>query len=131
MSANIEIIVKEIVQEINHAAISRATRGLNILRNSALTILSRETYGRRYRYGVASVPQATPNPQSGNLRSKWRQEKSVSQGGNNLRIKLKITSKMFYAVYLQGGTSKMAPRPFIEPIRTHARPQIAALFSNL
>lgn len=131
MAADIEIAVKEIVQEINHAAISRATGGLNILRNSALTVLARETFGRRYRYGIASVPGATPNPQSGNLRKYWRQKKEVSQGGNNLRIKLKISSKMFYSQFLQRGTRKMAPRPFKEPIKNHARPQIAQLFSNL
>ena len=125
---DIEIAVKEIVKEINKAAISRADKGLNILRNSALEVLSKETHGRSYKRGVASVPGATPNPQTGNLRRNWSQRKEI---GGNVRITLKIKSRMFYADFLEHGTRKMAARPYREPIRKAAIPKIKALFSDL
>ena len=125
---DIEVAVREIVKEINAAAKARADRGLNILRNSALEVLSKETHGRRYKRGVASVPGATPNPQAGNLRRDWSQQKIVS---GNIRITLKIKSRMFYADFLEHGTRKMAARPYRERIRKSAIPKIRALYSDL
>lgn len=128
-SSQLEIAVKEHVAEIKREAISRARRGSNILRNSALQVLSQETHGRVYRYGVASVAGATPNPQTGSLRRNW-QELPVAISGD-LRIKIAIRSDVFYQKFLEYGTSKMAPRPHMKKIRDKAKPQIAALFANL
>lgn len=125
---DVAVEVKKMVGQIKRRAITLADEGLVIMRNSALEVLSRETFGRRYRYGVASTPGATPNPQSGDLRRNWSPQKSV---GGNLRITLKITNRMFYAVYLENSTRKMAARPFKEPIKKVARPQILKLYSDL
>ena len=130
--AQLEIAVKKTVEEINRAAVSRARRGTNILRNSALTVLSQETFGRVYRYGVASVPGATPNPQTGNLRRNWRElPVGITGGGGGVRIRIAIHSDIFYQQFLERGTRKMAPRPHMDKIRDKAYPEIANLFSNI
>lgn len=128
-AADVEIAVKEIVKEINDAAISRADRGLNILRNTALEVLGKNGSGRVYRNGhVASAPGQPPAPDTGNLRRNWSQQKLVT---GNTRITLQIKSRMFYFDFLDKGTRKMAPRPIKKPIREKAIPQIKALFASL
>lgn len=131
--AKLEIAVKKHVQEITKSAVSRATRGLNIMRNCALEVLSQETHGRVYSNGrVASTPGATPNPQFGNLRKNWQLlPVAISANGGGVQIRMRIRSDMKYAVFLDKGTRKMAPRPFRQRIQEKAKPKIAQLFSNL
>ena len=131
-AAQLEIEVRKTVQEINVAAISRATRGLNIMRNTALEVLGHDGSGRVYRNGhVASAPGETPAPATGSMRSNWNQQKLIGGNGGGVRIILRMRSQMFYAHFLDEGTRKMAPRPFTKPIEQKARPQVAALFTNL
>lgn len=130
--AQLEIAVKKHVQDITKSAVSRATRGLNIMRNTALEVLAQETHGRVYRYGIASTPGATPNPQTGNLRKNWQTlPTAVGSNGGGVTIKMRIRSDMFYAIFLDKGTSKMAARPFRDKIAQKSKPKIAQLFSNL
>ena len=49
VGADLEIAVRELVNEINAAARSRATRGTNILRNAALEVLGHDGSGRVYK----------------------------------------------------------------------------------
>lgn len=134
-AAQLEIEVKKTVEEINAAAISRGDRALNVMRNSALTVLSKDGSGRAYKRGdgvhIASAPGETPAPDLGNLRKDWQQRKLAGSNGGGVRIRLQIRSEHFYANYLEFGTRKMAPRKFRDKIRDHAMPQIATLFSNL
>lgn len=119
---------------INRQVLSRARRGTNILRNSAMTVLGQDGSGRRYRNGhVASAPGQPPAPDTGNLRRNWR-EQSFAQAnglGRGVDIRLRITSDVPYAKYLEFGTRKMAPRPFREKIRSKARPEIESLFAGI
>ena len=49
-------------------------------------------------------------------------------GGNGV---FGIQSGMYYAGYLEHGTSKMAARPYVEKVKEAAMPEILALFSEL
>ena len=97
---------------INRQVLSRARRGTNILRNSAMTVLGQDGTGRRYRNGhVASAPGQPPAPDLGNLRRNWR-EQSFAQAnglGRGVDIRLRITSDVPYAKYLEFGTRKLQP----------------------
>ena len=119
---------------INRQVLSRARRGTNILRNSAMTVLGQDGSGRRYRNGhVASAPGQPPAPDTGNLRRNWR-EQSFAQAnglGRGVDIRLRITGDVPYAKYLEFGTRKMAARPFREKIRSKARPEIESLFAGI
>ena len=128
-AADLEVAVKEIVQGINAAAISRADRGLNIMRNAALIVLGQDGSGRTYRNGhVASAPGQPPAPDKGNLRRNWQQRKYIT---GKVRITLQMKSRMFYAGFLEYGTKKMSARPFHDRIKQKALPEIQALYSNL
>lgn len=131
MAADIEVAVRQIVQEINAAALSRADRGLNLLRNAALDVLGHDGSGRVYRGHVASAPGEPPAPQFSSLRNNWNQQKLAQGNGGGVRIILRIKSKMHYAGYLEHGTSRMLPRPYHDRIKNKAKPQIASLFSSL
>ncbi len=128
----LEIEVKATVKEIEAAAISRATRGTNIMRNAAIEILGQDGGGRVYRGHVASAPGQPPAPDTGSLRDNWQEYAPiVSVGLGGVRIQLKIRSQMLYAGYLDRGTRKMKPRPFREKIREKSIPQVAALFGSI
>ena len=127
-ATDLEVAVRKIVQDINAAAISRADRSLNIMRNAALEVLGQDGSGRRYGKHVASAPGQPPAPDKGNLRRNWQQRKYIS---GNVRIVLELKSRTFYAGFLEHGTKKMSARPFHDRIKQKALPEIKALYSNL
>ena len=119
---------------INRAVVARAVRGTNILRNAAKEILGQNGSGRVYKNGhVASAPGQPPAPDTGNLRRNWREQSAVQANGlgRGLDVRLRITSDVPYAKFLEFGTRKMAARPFREKIKTRAQPEIAALFAGI
>lgn len=131
-SGQLEIEVRKCVKEINAAAISRADRGLNIMRNTALEVLGHDGSGRTYRNGhVASAPGQPPAPDTGSLRRNWSQQKLISGNGGGVRIIMRLRSMMKYASYLDPGTKYIAQRPFRKPIKEKSKPKIAALFSSI
>jgi len=129
----VEIEVRNIVMQINRAAVSRGVRGVNLLRSAALEVLGQDGNGRRYGRHVASAPGQPPAPDTGNLRRNWRQ-KVYAHGngmGNGVRVHMQITSQMEYDRYQEFGTRFIAPRPHRERIKTKARPEIVALFASI
>ena len=131
----IEAEVAREVGAINRQVLSRARRGTNVLRNAAMEVLGQNGSGRRYRNGhVASAPGQPPAPDTGNLRRNWRESQFVHPNGlgRGIDVKLQIKSDTFYAKFLEHGTSRgLAPRPFVERIKTKARPQIESLFAGI
>lgn len=122
------------VQAINRQVLSRAVHGTKILRNSASEVLGHDGSGRRYRNGhVASSPGQPPAPDTGHLRRSWRESSMAKANGlgRGISVLLRITSDTPYAIYLNEGTSRMRPRPFIERIKTRATPKIVALFNSI
>lgn len=132
-AAQLEIEVTKIVFEVNQAALSRATRGLNIMRNTALEVLGHDGTGRRYGKHIASAPGEAPAPEFGNLRDKWHEQPLAAPNGKGkgIRVTMRMKSKMPYAQYLDPGTKYIAQRPYVKPIEDKARPPIEALFANI
>lgn len=130
----IESEVAAEVGRINREIISRAVRGTVIMRNAAFQVLGQDGTGRRYKNGhVASSPGSPPASDSGNLRRNWREQSFVSANGfgHGVDCRLRITSDTKYADYLEHGTKFIAPRPFVERIKTKALPELQSLFSGV
>lgn len=132
-AAQLEIEVTKIVFEVNQRAEANATRGLNIMRNTALEVLGHDGTGRRYGKHIASAPGEPPAPDKGNLRDKWHEQTLAAPNGkgNGIRVTMRMKSKMFYQKFLEFGTRRMAPRPHVKRIEDKARPPIEALFANI
>ena len=132
-AAQLEIEVSRVVFEVNQAALSRATRGLNIMRNTALEVLGKDGSGRRYGKHIASAPGEAPAPDKGNLRDKWQEQSlaAPSGKGKGIRVTMRMKSKMPYAKYLDPGTRYIAQRPYVKPIEDKARPEVEALFFSI
>lgn len=113
---------------------TRCPRGSNALRNAELDVLSGQRSGARYRkatkgkrYYTASAPGEPPARRTGFLRTSWT---SFSSGGGS-SCSFGIRSNMHYSGYLEHGTSKMAPRPFVDKIIEKAEPEIYRIFGEV
>ncbi|MDE6516945.1 MAG: hypothetical protein K2L18_03730 [Acetatifactor sp.] len=150
--------VKEQVAEINRKVISRGTRAVNAMRNAELRVLKGQRSGRVYKkpgtYGRASTatkallgeyghrlkggqlyrasaPGEPPARRTGNLRMHWNgQVKSESSSGQGVAITAELESQESYAVHLEHGTPKIAPRPFVERIKQEAMPEIKKIYGE-
>lgn len=130
--------VSEMTADINRQVISRGTRAVNALRNAELEVLKGQRSGRIYRKPhtksatyTASAPGEPPARRTGNLRLHWNgtvKTGSASKGG--VEVIAELESQEAYAGYLENGTSKMAPRPFVERIKEKAQPEIAKIYSE-
>ena len=111
---------------------------MNELRNAELEVLSGQRGGKVYRKPhtkratyTASAPGEPPARRTGNLRLHWNGEVkggAASAGGTSITVELE--SQEHYAGYLENGTSKMAPRPFVDKIKEKAAPEIKRIFSE-
>ena len=129
--------VSEAAAGISRQAASRGVRAVNALRNAELNVLKGQRSGKRYRkypyksMYTASAPGEPPARRTGNLRLHWNGQvkKSVSSG-NGVEIIAELESQEPYAAALENGTSKMAPRPFVEKIKEEAAPEIQRIYSE-
>ena len=88
----------------------------------------RKPYTKKATY-TASAPGEPPARRTGNLRMHWNgQVKSKKSSGGGAAIVAQLESQEKYAVLLEEGTSKMAPRPFAEKIVEKARPEVEKIF---
>lgn len=132
----LKVEMDEVVQSMNKQARSRARRSTNVLRNSALDVLSGAGHGRTYRLPnekgtyVASAPGETPAVRLGDLRKKWRQYSLAKGMADGVQITARIKSDMPYSDYLDEGTSKMAARPYKQKIIDDAKPQIIRIYGK-
>lgn len=134
----IRATVKGQVTEINRQVVSRGVRAVNAIRNAELNVLKGQRSGKVYRKPytkkatyTASAPGEPPARRTGNLRMHWNGEvKSGAASGNGVKVVAALESKEPYAGYLENGTSKMAPRPFVEKIKEEAAPEIQKIFGG-
>ena len=117
----IQAAVNSITERVAQQIVSRGTRAVNELRNSAVEVLTNPS---------PSAPGNPPGVRSGNLRSNWTGSVEGGGGGGLVSITPTITSNAHYAGYLEHGTSKMAARPFKDKIAEQALPGIRAIYSE-
>lgn len=129
--------VSEAAAGISRQAASRGVRAVNALRNAELNVLKGQRSGKRYRkypyksMYTASAPGESPARRTGNLRLHWNgQVKKGVSSGNGVEIIAELESQEPYAAALENGTSKMAPRPFVEKIKEEAAPEIQRIYSE-
>lgn len=128
--------VGEMTARVNRQVLSRGTRGVNQLRNAELEVLRGQGSGRVYRKPhskatyTASAPGEPPARRTGNLRLHWNGNVKGGASGGGTSITLELESAEHYAGFLEHGTSKMAPRPYVERITQKALPAIRAIFNE-
>ncbi len=127
--------VKGQVARIDRQVLSRGTRAVNALRTAELEVLKGQRSGRVYRKYpykttyTASAPGEPPARRTGNLRMHWNgQVKTGKSFGGGIIVTAVLESGEKYAAALEKGTSKMAPRPFVERIKEKAMPEIEKIY---
>lgn len=134
--AAVRAVVQEKVKGITREAVSRGVRAVNAIRNAELDVLKGQRSGRRYRrYPFkttyqASAPGEPPARRTGNLRMHWNGRVKTSNVSDGVLITAELESQEEYAVYLEKGRG-MAPRPFVEPIKEKALPEIQRIYQHL
>lgn len=138
---------QKIVQHVKQQIKVRSYRASNELRNAAMRVLRGQRSGRRYRvpytrgnymknrkrqrrharWYIASAPGEPPAMRTGTFRNSWwprpRQEGDTVYAGI-------FTPYGKLAEWLEHGTSKMKPRPYVDPIKAMAFPKIKRIYSE-
>lgn len=134
----IRATVKEQVADINRKVVSRGVRAVNAIRNAELEVLKGQRSGRVYRKPytkratyTASAPGEPPARRTGNLRMHWNgQVKSENSSRGGVVVVAELESQEPYAIHLENGTTRMAPRPFVGKIQENAMPEISRIYSE-
>lgn len=129
--------VKKTVKSINQQVKSRGIRVKNALRNAELEVLKGKRSGRKYRKPLskrmytASAPGEPPARRTGALRLNWTGGvENQTTSGNTVKVTAYIESNTPYAGYLENGTSKIAPRPYVDRIKEKAQPEIERIVNE-
>ena len=117
-------IPAKVVAQVEAELPSRSVRVANALLNAKNEVLRGQGGGRRYGRHQASAPGSPPAVWSGHLR-----DSSFTPLTNDAHLP-GIMSNAKYAGYLEYGTSKMAARPFKQPILDAAQGEIEAIFQE-
>lgn len=138
--SQIDLICQQLVTSIKHQMESRAYVAANELRNAELQVLRGQRGGRIYtvpgtkRKYQASAPGQPPAVRTGVFRLSWQPSAHVIFGSyiSRLESTLQVGSKRSYTLgeLLEGGTSKMAPRPHQDKILEKAEPNIVKIYSR-
>lgn len=135
--ATIKGVVEETIEKVGHQVLSRATRGVNALRNAELNVLKGQRSGKVYRKPYtksatyrASAPGEPPARRTGNLRLHWNGNVKTESVSSGVRVYIQLESQEEYASILEKGTSKMAPRPFVGAIIEKAEPDIRKIYDE-
>lgn len=147
--------VEAATEHIKNQMRGRAYRAANELRNASLLVLRGARSGRRYkvpgtyrrqrdkvtgkmkngRYYTASAPGEPPAMRTGTFQKSWQPTAHYSDAFGEYwsRISSDVTTdngRHNLADLLENGTSRMAPRPFEEPIIEKAMPNIRKIYSE-
>ena len=133
--------VQTTLKGVEKEVASRAYRATNHLRNASLYVLRGQRSGRRYRIPYskktyqASAPGEPPAVRTGVFRLSWGEHVRVERQGKVYRCVSAIENNVKVGKYLLGGlledgTGRMAARPYKQPIRDRAMPQIKELYKK-
>ena len=106
-----------ILPKLESVATQRMTAAANEVRNETIKTLSGNRTGRTYKVPgtqvtyTASAPGEPPAVQTGQLRNSIR-DNVYSEGKS---VKGEVGTELMKGLWLEKGTSKMAPRPWLEP----------------
>ena len=149
----LEQVMEEITDQIRHEMERRSFLAANELRNASHLVLRGQRSGRRYkvpgtykrqrdkadgkmkrgRYYTASAPGEPPAVRTGAFRASWQPTAREVFGSYISRIESDIkTDNGGYTLgeILQGGTSRMAPRPYQDEILEKAKGPILRIYSK-
>jgi len=138
-SEEIKTAVEKMVTKIKQQTCSRGVRAANALRNAELEILKGQRSGRVYRKPhtkkstyTASAPGEAPARRTGALRLNWITgvDTKSNSGKGAVSIVAYLESNTPYSGILEYGSSKMAPRPYVEKIKEQAKPEIERIMSE-
>lgn len=156
--AAINAVIKEQVEGINRKVMARGVRAVNALRSAELQVLQGERSGKVYKkpgtygrtpskatrellgdYGHklrggqlyrASAPGEAPARRTGSLRMHWNGSVKTGQAaGGGVSVIAELESQEPYAYDLEKGKG-MAPRPFVDKIKSKAEPEIRKIFEE-
>lgn len=130
--------VRQVVERVDRQVISRATRGVNAIRNAELDVLKGQRGGRTYKKPgggtyQASAPGEPPAVRSGALRQNWNGQVTGGMSGGGVAISLELISmETKYNDYMEHGTpgGMIAPRPYVDRITQKALPEVKAIYSE-
>lgn len=112
-----------LVAEVRRAVFRGIVRGTEAVRADAVTSVMKgartgEVYTRRGVEHVASAPGEPPASDTGRLANSIRTEYNVAT------LTGRVVADAAYAAYLEYGTQRMAPRPFLRPALARQRQAI-------
>ena len=150
--------VSEMTKDINRKVARRGTTITNILRSTEQEVLDGNRSGRVYKkpdtYGKsrtkstrkllkdyghklrggqlyrASAAGEAPARRTGALRLQWSAGVEKIESSNKTEIVAYIESNTPYAQYLEEGTAKMQPRPYMEKIKEKAAPEMCKILNE-
>lgn len=126
MALTIDItgIPAKVMAQVEAELPSRAVRAANALMNAKNEVLRGQGGGRWYGNHQASAPGSPPANWSGHLR-----DSSFTPLTNDAHLPGIMTNAL-YAGYLEDGTSKMAARPYRQPIIDAAQAEVEAIYNE-
>lgn len=138
MEVKFEQAHKQVLHNVEQQAKSRTIRAANVIKKASNKILSNAAHrsGKVYRKPhtsstyTASAPGEPPALRTGNLRSSWAPLPTGEMTGTGKVYTPGIHTDVTYAPLLQDGTSTMAARPFEEPIKQEAWPEVKAIYDQ-
>lgn len=129
---------KKVLKTVEQQARSRTVRAADAMKKAANNILSNKAArsGKTYRKPAtksatytSSAPGEPPALRSGDFRRSWEPLPYSEMVGDKVYTP-GIRTDIKYATYLQDGTKKMAARPFEDPIKQEAWPQIQQIYGQ-
>ena len=155
MPGEIEQRIQKSMAQLHESVVRQAKSlgwvGVQYLRNAELKVLSGQRSGRRYnvpgtgrvkydkrthtaaityRKYTASAPGEPPAVRTGVFRTSWQMRVEDQEDGVVLRLET-AESQKGYPEYLENGTSRMAPRPYVQRIQDLAEPQVRRLYGSI
>lgn len=114
------------LQQVNTAA-TRGMRkvGTAIIKEMQRLMLEEPKSGRMYKDHRASAPGEPPASQTGRLVRSFKPE--INKQGD--KIVLTISSPQPHFRWTEGGTSKMAKRPLVDPAVKNVTPKIVSILA--